>query len=889
MKTDPRITDPRITDRRIVAIEQGEAAAVAIPDADQLTGEQDGLLPLDAGPDEDLAPPDQPATPRDTIAAAAAIAAVIGWTGFFVSAHWPRMRGGADAAQWSDWITAWAVPLLLVIGLWLLARRHSRTEAGRFNDATTRLRDEAAALEHRLTGINRELSLAREFLAAQGRDLETLGRVAAERLGEHAARLQDLVGSNGERVDRLADVSAAALDNMERLRGQLPVLTNAARDLTNNIGHAGRGAQEQLDALAEGFVRIADAGRTSEEQVEALRVKVGAALTEFRDRTDQLGAIANARFGALDENSARLREALDQQEAEALAAIHARADALGETLRASRAQLTREEDAALAGLRERLARLDDDREALARQLREGEASALSGWRERVEALSSEAEHALARLDDTTRETLDSAGQRIATLSAEIERVHGDFDRRGEAFESGLAERMARSQEQGRAMADALAARLEALDATIEERRIRHEAASAAIARHAEAITGQLTDYGARMEDVAEHGAAAEAAISAGLARLNQQLGASREALSGMDDAVAETTASSTRLLELIEASAGHAVEQLPAALAGAEAQLAGLGERVTAMRDALGAASESGRALDTAVAATREATGAALTELHGLHDALQGRNVLHAEQMLDLRESLAAARVDSEAMAASAESALRDAIAELSAAAQRTGQELEEASAGSVRALAERLGTESGAAIERALDSGARDVIAGAIAGIDAAVGRAAEAGREATGDMREQLARIEELTGHLEQRIARARQQAEEDVGSHFASRVAQISDSLNATAIDISKALSAEISETSWKRYMRGERGLFTRRAVRLLDSAEAHAVREHYQTDDDFRQNVSRYITDFEAMMRNLLSTREGDMLAVTVLSSDMGKLYVALAQAIERLRQ
>ena len=34
--------------------------------------------------------------------------------------------------------------------------------------------------------------------------------------------------------------------------------------------------------------------------------------------------------------------------------------------------------------------------------------------------------------------------------------------------------------------------------------------------------------------------------------------------------------------------------------------------------------------------------------------------------------------------------------------------------------------------------------------------------------------------------------------------------------------------------------------------------------------------------------VLATRDGNAMAVTLLSSDMGKLYVALAQAIERLR-
>ena len=49
--------------------------------------------------------------------------------------------------------------------------------------------------------------------------------------------------------------------------------------------------------------------------------------------------------------------------------------------------------------------------------------------------------------------------------------------------------------------------------------------------------------------------------------------------------------------------------------------------------------------------------------------------------------------------------------------------------------------------------------------------------------------------------------------------------------------------------------------------------------------------RVVTDpaaIEAMLRTILTQRDSSPLGVTLLSSDMGKLYVALAQAIERLR-
>ena len=49
------------------------------------------------------------------------------------------------------------------------------------------------------------------------------------------------------------------------------------------------------------------------------------------------------------------------------------------------------------------------------------------------------------------------------------------------------------------------------------------------------------------------------------------------------------------------------------------------------------------------------------------------------------------------------------------------------------------------------------------------------------------------------------------------------------------------------------------------------------------------MNRYVHDFEAMLRRVLSERDGATLGVTLLSSDMGKLYVALSQAIDRSRR
>ena len=53
-------------------------------------------------------------------------------------------------------------------------------------------------------------------------------------------------------------------------------------------------------------------------------------------------------------------------------------------------------------------------------------------------------------------------------------------------------------------------------------------------------------------------------------------------------------------------------------------------------------------------------------------------------------------------------------------------------------------------------------------------------------------------------------------------------------------------------------------------------------------EFQHSVNRYVHDYEAMLRRVLAERDGGMMAVTLMSSDMGKLYAALSQAIDKRR-
>src|SRR3546814_1007228 len=79
----------------------------------------------------------------------------------------------------------------------------------------------------------------------------------------------------------------------------------------------------------------------------------------------------------------------------------------------------------------------------------------------------------------------------------------------------------------------------------------------------------------------------------------------------------------------------------------------------------------------------------------------------------------------------------------------------------------------------------------------------------------------------NIEKRVERARELAREQTDNDFARRMALITESLNSNAIDLTRILSSEVSDTSWTAYLKGDRGIFTRRAVRLLETGEMREI--------------------------------------------------------------
>lgn len=187
-----------------------------------------------------------------------------------------------------------------------------------------------------------------------------------------------------------------------------------------------------------------------------------------------------------------------------------------------------------------------------------------------------------------------------------------------------------------------------------------------------------------------------------------------------------------------------------------------------------------------------------------------------------------------------------------------------------------------------ALQASIRDKSDEVIGKLQMAVNNALGATHQASATLTSQLDKVDKLANNLEERISHMRESSPLRNDQELSRNLALLTESLNSTSIDVAKILSNDVTDTAWASYLKGDRGVFTRRAVRLLNNSEVREIAEHYERDPEFNETVNRYIHDFEAILRDLLSTRNGDAISVTLLSSDMGKLYVALAQAIERFR-
>ena len=649
---------------------------------------------------------------------------------------------------------------------------------------------------------------------------------------------------------------------------------------------------------AEAFTRSVIAMRHEAQSLEGL---LGVLRQRIDDNHGALRTISDQLIGLGDEAAARLSTASSELEGSARR-IAAQGEALDRAAGSARVDI--------GVLLEDLPRAEASARSMAEALRAAGADAIGR--------AADYETQVGALSERTREAdtvIAEATQRLLSQLADIDTRSGAALARVEEASTGssatidaLLQRSAEALEEIRSGIDLQA---QAVSALVDQ-------ASAGIGRtgieSADAMGSRLASAQSSLDGLAarviEQDAASQrmiAGIYGGLTSLDEKFAAL--ALDG-DNRAAAISGSLTRVCGELDAIAGqsgsheNAMETLAERMSGLRQSLDGLtadiqGVLSTALGEAEGGAqrlldvSEAARphiesARDAAVeAGSRLESGAGAIEAQ--HDRLAellaavDTGVGGAERRLgELSTAIASAEAEASHLSAETGPALVAALLQVREAAAHAAERAREAISAVIPASAGQLSDAAHAALEKVI----RDTLIAQLAEVEGVTARAVESARGASERLTQQMISIGQSAAALEQHFNETNETQRARDSESFARRVSLLIDSMHSASIDVGKILSDEVDDKAWSAYLKGDRGVFTRKAARLMGGAEARAIDAHYEADVEFQQSVNRYVHDFEAMLRRVTADRDGGAMAVTLMSSDMGKLYAALAQVVGR---
>lgn len=828
----------------------------------------------------------------------------VAWIGF---AGWAMIASGdlrAGPSAFANAIATLLVPLTLLALTYLLLVRNSRSESRRYLDTARALRTEADLLELRLGRIATQLEAARQTMQDQAELLDSYGAAASSNMEASAELIASRAHASAERAEAAERAGAALMAQMDALIGAIPELEDRTGRMAAQIMDNGHALGDRIDTLEARLHALGELSDDARARTLSATKSLSSQLTQLQEATrsasEEVTGMAEIAAGRIDATAQTARQAMDRtrldvdaQSAALTALVEAAQAGVTTTSESVRVALVADLDRAQADLRERLDH------AMA-QVRETMAASDDGLSRRAETLTALVAAAQAGIGSASEHVMGVLARDMDVIEQELrQRMGGALDRAEEALSftdsrlsaqaAALDALIARSREsldaigsdtvvgltdsvgdvesrlhQINDMVEGQKALMTSLHAGLNDSIAGTENRFATLEETTLARSARMTDALTRLTAETQR---IDGALSAGGLTADKLIGSAETLLVALDSSVRELDETYPGALERFDAR----IEQSRALLGSATPEM----ERLEAISQALVGRAEEAESL-------LRGQGSRLTEwLESTQSGLEANR-----QLVDrLRVALDGAHQDATRITEGAGPLLVTALLRVKDTADQAAERARQALARAIPDAVQQLGDASEAAMQRALG----DKVAAQIEQVAKVAEEAIKAAHQASERLTRQLLTIADTSANVEQRIAQAEQASEDRDRDHFARRSASLIESLNSTAIDVTKILSNDVTDTAWSAYLKGDRGVFTRRAVKLLDAGESREIALHYDDDAEFRDHVNRYIHDFESMLRIILSARDGNALGVAVLSSDMGKLYVALAQAIERLRQ
>ena len=639
--------------------------------------------------------------------------------------------------------------------------------------------------------------------------------------------------SEARSLEALLEVlSQRITDSRSELTMMSQHLMQLGDDATGKLG----GITREFDSSSEKLKRHGDA---LDRAAEAARNDI-AVLLEDLPRAEQTARAVAEQIRSVGSQSAAKAEAFGQQ-----------VDKLADRTRTAD-ELVAEATNRLAG---RLAEIETASAAAAARVGEAE-TAYSGT---LDVL-------LERTSATLEQIRSGIDIQAAAVSALVEQASAGFGKAGMVAAESLTANINQASNS-----------LEGLSARVAEQDRASQRMIAEIDRGLALIDERFTELATNGDERANHFLESLTRARSELDTLAAQAGTQDTAIGSLAERTAALHASVEKLATEIRDGVGIAIGEAQGGADRLAEAAANAKPEISWLRDATVEAGEKLSATGAEIAEQRERFAALLSSVdNGVEDA--------QSKLAQLASTLA--QVEREATSLSSETgpALVASLVQVKEAAAHAAERAREAIQAVIPESAGKLSEEAAKALERVI----RESIEDRLRDVENVAARAVDSARSASDRLTQQMISIGQTASALEAHIEQTSKEQQEKGSEAFAKRVALLIDSMHSAAIDVGKIMADEIDDKAWNSYLKGNRGVFTSRAVRLIGGSETRAIRAHYESDTEFQQSVNRYIADFEAMLRRVLAERDGGMIAVTLMSSDMGKLYAALSQGIDRLR-
>jgi hypothetical protein len=522
----------------------------------------------------------------------------------------------------------------------------------------------------------------------------------------------------------------------------------------------------------------------------------------------------------------------------------------------------------------RTAELDQQVAALSERTREADeivssaAQRLVAHLTHIESAGAAAAARVGEAESSFSAAVDSLLDRTATT---LDEIRSGIDVQAEAVTALVDQASAGIGRAGADSAQTLGANVNSANEALESLSVRVAEQERASQRMVAEIDRALAELDQRFSVLADAGDERAGRFLEAIGRsrseleaLGQETGAQHESIGSLAERTEGLRSSVESLSGIVRAQLGHAIEETNAQTDHLVQATRAIRPEVEWVRDAAREACERLGETGAVIAEQQDRLAALLGSIdEGVGDA--------ESRLMTLSTAISGAQAEAGEITRETGPALVQAMVQVREAAAHAAERAREAIASVIPESAESFSQATRDALEQVI----RDSIEDRLRDVEAVAARAVEAARGATDRLTHQMLTLGQSATALEQHVEKQQAERREADSEAFARRVALLMDSMHSASIDVGKILSDEVDDRAWESYLKGDRGVFTRRAARLIGGSEARAIRAHYDSDGEFQQSVNRYVHDFEAMLRRVLAERDGGMIAVTLMSSDMGQ--------------